>query len=135
MNKKHESIILFDGICNLCNSTVKFIIKRDQKSIFKFTPLQSPKAQTILSENGVQNSDFDSFVLIEDGKMYIKSTAGLRVIKMLGWPLKIFYIFIIIPAPIRDVVYSLIAKSRYRVFGKKENCMVPLPEYTDRFIK
>lgn len=135
MNKKYDNIILFDGVCNLCNSTVRFIIKRDQKSIFKFTPIQSPIAQNILSENGAQNSDLDSFVLIEDGKKHIKSTAGLKVLKMLGWPLNIFYIFIIIPAPIRDVVYNLIAKSRYKVFGKKESCMVPLPEYTDRFIE
>ena len=86
MNKKQENIILFDGVCNLCNKSVIFILKRDSKSIFKFTSLQSHKGQKILNNYGLQANDFDSFVLIKDGRSYLKSTAGLMVLKILGWP-------------------------------------------------
>ena len=97
--------------------------------------MQSLKGQKILNNYGLQADDFDSFILINDGKSYLKSTAGLKVLKLLGTPWNVFYIFILIPAPIRDFVYTLVAKTRYKIFGKRENCIIPQPEYADRFME
>ena len=129
-----QPIILFDGVCNFCNSTVNFIIKRDKKSVFRFAALQSASAGKILSGNSLKKKDFDSFVYTDKGRIYTKSSAALQVCRHLTgiWPL--MYGFIIIPRFIRDAVYDLVAKNRYKWFGKKEACMIPAPEIRSRFL-
>ena len=141
MNKFSEKIpsgkklILFDSVCNFCNFWVNFIIDRDDKDLFRFASLQSDFGQSILKNLNLSTKDFDTFILIEGKKYFIKSTAALKVIKdILGW-LKILYPFIILPEFIRDSVYNLIAKNRYKIFGKSETCRVPTEEEKSKFIE
>jgi len=135
MNNNQKHILLFDGVCNLCNGIVQFTIKRDPKGKFKFASLQSESGQSLLNQLGLPTNDFDSFVFINGDKYFLKSSAGLHVLKELGGVWKVFYIFIIIPRPLRDFVYSIIAKTRYKIFGKRETCMIPTPELKQRFLK
>ena len=126
-------VIFFDGLCNLCNGAVQFTIERDPKNIFHFASLQSSFAEETLSPFNVKPKEGDSFILLEKGKVYQRSTAALRVAKKLSglWPL--LYGFIIIPPVIRDAVYNFVAKNRYKWFGKEESCWVPTPELKDKF--
>lgn len=127
-------IVFFDGVCNLCNRAVQFIIKRDKHEVFKFAALQSDFAHTQLVSQDLKVKYGDSFVLLEKGKLYERSSAALRVARHLNglWP--VLYIFIIIPPFIRNVVYHFIAKNRYKWFGKQESCWVPTPALKDRFL-
>ena len=129
-----QPIILFDGICNLCNGAVNFVIKRDKKSVLRFATLQSNFARKILSNNNLFFTDLNSFVLIENGVVYTRSTAALRVCRYLSslWPL--MYGFIIVPRFIRDNIYRWISKNRYRWFGKRESCMIPTSDVKARFL-
>ena len=129
-----SAIILFDGVCNFCNSSVNFIIERDTAGYFKFAPLQSEIGEKLLAENGVDKVETDSVVLIEDGKVYTHSTAALRVASKLDGAWRWFYYFIFVPRPIRDATYKLFAKYRYRLFGKKDECMLPSPDVRARFL-
>mgnify|MGYP001272979165 CR=1 FL=1 len=124
-------IILFDGVCNLCNGAVQFVIKRDKQEQFMFGSLQGQAGQAYLRRFGL---DFTSFVLIEDDKAYTRSTAALRTAKHLGGLWKLLYVFIIVPRFIRDAVYNRIAGNRYKWFGKKDACMVPTPALRARFL-
>ena len=128
-----SSIILFDGICNFCNDSVNFIIRRDSDERFKFAPLQSEIGQELREKYRIA-PDVDSIVLIEDGMAFTHSTAGLRIAKSLGGILSLAYVFIILPGFIRDFFYRTFAKNRYRLFGKKEVCMIPTPEVRKRFL-
>lgn len=128
-----ERIILFDGVCNLCNRSVQFIIKRDPKGYFKFASLQGETGLELLKRYGL-NSNINSFVLIEDEKIHLESTAALRVCSKLNSGWKALACFLIIPRPIRDFFYKIIANNRYKWFGKKESCMLPLPEWKNRFL-
>ena len=126
-------IILFDGVCNLCSGSVQFILKRDKENKFMFASLQSNYGQTLLKQLDLPTDTFNSFVLYEDGKIFTHSTATLKMFSQLkgwGW-VKIFWV---VPKFIRDAVYNLIAKNRYRWFGKKEECWVPTPELKARFL-
>lgn len=134
MEKEISNIVLFDGVCNLCNGGVQFIIKRDKKNIFKFAALQSDFGQSQLSKYQLNTDNFDSFILIEEDKIYQKSTAALKIARKLKRGLQIFYVFIIIPAFIRDWFYDRIAKNRYRIFGKRASCMIPTPELKAKFL-
>lgn len=127
-------IILFDGVCNLCNSSVQFIIKRDHKAKFRFASLQSVYGQEQLQKYQLSTTDMNSFVYIKAGKAFTESTAGLLVLKDLGSFWKPVYFLIVFPKPLRDWVYNRIAKNRYRMFGKKESCMVPTAELKSRFL-
>ncbi|WP_437176700.1 thiol-disulfide oxidoreductase DCC family protein [Rossellomorea aquimaris] len=128
------AIILFDGICNFCNSSVQFIINRDPKGFFQFASLQSEIGQELLKKHNIPQTT-DSFVLIDDPKAYIESTAALKVCSRLTWPWKLFVVCMIIPKPLRDRVYRWIAGNRYRWFGKQESCMLPSQNMRDRFIE
>ena len=130
-----KGIILFDGVCNLCSSSVQFVIKRDPHKKFRFASLQSEVGQGFLKEYDLEN-DFDSFILLDSEKKiaFSKSTAALLVCKELSGWLKILAIFLILPRFLRDPVYSFIAKRRYQWFGKKEECMLPTPDIKDRFV-
>jgi predicted DCC family thiol-disulfide oxidoreductase YuxK len=127
-------ILLFDGVCNLCNHTVQFVIKRDTKAKFRFASLQSVSGQNLLKKFGLPLDDFDSFVLIKGDKYYLRSTAGLHVLKELGGIWKFFYALIIFPRPLRDFVYNLVARTRYKTFGKSDSCIIPTSEIKERFL-
>ena len=126
-------VILFDGECNFCDSSVQFIIKNDPKGIFHFASLQSDTGQELLKKHHVP-SNIDSMILIEGNKVYYKSAAALRICRHLKGAWKLLYAFIIVPRPIRNVAYDFIAKNRYKWFGKKESCMLPSPSVRARFI-
>ena len=134
MDDSGENIVLFDGVCNLCNGLVRFIIKRDKEGKFKFASLQSETGQQRLAQFGLANNEFSSFVLIRDGSYYLRSTGVLKMLKELGGIWKLFYVLLFIPRPLRDLLYDGIAKSRYRIFGKRDNCMIPTPELKERFL-
>lgn len=133
VNAEHP-IVLFDGVCNLCNRSVQFILKRDKKKKILFASLQGNFGQEMLKRYHLPENDFNSFILLEGEKLYTRSTAALRVLKHLrrGW--QIFYGFIILPRFIRDSIYNWIARNRYKWFGKKETCMIPSEAIKSRFI-
>ncbi|MCF6410166.1 thiol-disulfide oxidoreductase DCC family protein [Pseudalkalibacillus salsuginis] len=126
-------ILLFDGECNLCNGIVQFVIKRDPNTKFQFAALQSETGQKLLKEYDLPNQ-FDSFIMIEGGKAYQKSSAALRVVSHLNGGWRLFTVFKIIPTPIRDVIYNFIARNRYKWFGKRDSCMIPTPDIKSRFL-
>ncbi len=131
---QESPIILFDGVCNLCNGAVQFVIRHDPQAIFKFASLQSETGQEMLQKFGLPASSFDSFVLIDNGKAYTKSDAALAVVKKLPGMLRFLYGLKIVPAILRDAVYNLVAKKRYGWFGKKDSCMIPTKSIQQRFI-
>lgn len=132
---QHEQhIILFDGVCNLCNGIVQFVIKNDRRKIFHFASLQSAAGQKILANAGFQNHNMQSFVYVKGRSVYVKSDAALQVARQLGFPFKILWLFIALPKFIRDSLYDFIAKNRYRLFGKKDECMLPGPGIKNRFL-
>ncbi|OZM56323.1 thiol-disulfide oxidoreductase [Lottiidibacillus patelloidae] len=128
-----EKIILFDGVCNLCNFGVQFVIKRDPKKQFKFASIQSEIGEKLMIKH-YGKVELDSFVYIEGKNSYKKSTAALKVCKHLRGAWKLLFILLIIPTPIRDFFYGKIAKNRYKMFGKKDSCMLPSPELKERFL-
>ena len=135
MNEDRDrAVIFFDGVCNLCNHSVQFIIKRDHKDYFRFAALQSDIAGQKLSDFDFNADNLKTIILLENGKVYLRSTAALRIARHLsgGWP--ILFGLIIIPAFIRDFVYQLIANNRYRIWGKTESCMVPSAELRAKFL-
>lgn len=127
-----ERIILFDGVCNFCNNSVQFIVNRDPAGKFQFASQQSEIGEKLMAAYGVSGND--SIVYIEDGQAFTKSTAALRIAKHLTMPWSICSIFTVIPLPIRNSIYNLIAKNRYRWFGKRESCMIPPPSIRKRFL-
>lgn len=134
MRKNSGPILLFDGVCNLCNSAVQFTILRDHEQKFRFASLQSNSGQALLEQFGLSTTAYDSLVLVEDHHYFLRSTAALRVARGLGGPWKMLYVFILVPKPIRDWVYDRIAQNRYRWFGKKDQCMIPTPDLQNRFL-
>lgn len=128
-----KRVILFDGECNFCDHSVQFIIKRDPQAVFHFASLQSEAGHELLKGFDVPQG-LDSFVLLEGDRFYAKSSAALRVCKHLrgGW--KLFYVFLILPSPLRDFFYNIVAKNRYKWFGKKDSCMLPSADVRKRFL-
>jgi predicted DCC family thiol-disulfide oxidoreductase YuxK len=133
-NTQEHKIILFDGVCNLCNSSVNFVIKHDPKNRFKFAALQSEIGQELISKHNINTLKTDSIILIDNDRAYIKSTAALRIAKYLNKGYPLLYGFIIIPNFIRNWVYDYIAKNRYKWYGKKDSCMIPTPELKEKFL-
>lgn len=127
-------IVLFDGVCNFCDGFVNFVIEKDKKNVFKFAPLQSESGKQLLEKYKIDPAVTDSVVMIENEKAYTHSSAGLRVMKNLGGIYALSYAFIIVPKFIRDFFYKLFAKYRYRLFGKKDACMIPTPEIRAKFL-
>ncbi|RMG70697.1 MAG: thiol-disulfide oxidoreductase DCC family protein [Bacteroidetes bacterium] len=129
------AIVIFDGYCNLCNASVSFIMDRDPKRRFKYTANQHQAGQELLQEHGHPPEEVDTVLLIdEDGKLYDRSTAALRIARHLSFPWNLAYGLIIFPRPLRDVVYKWIARNRYRWFGKKDTCRMPTPEERALFL-
>ncbi len=129
-----SGIVLFDGVCNMCNGAVDFILQRDSAGRFKFASLQSEAAQAIYARHGRKPGDLSTMALVEDGKIYTRSTAALRIARRLDglWPL--MYGFIVVPPILRDAIYRWVAANRYRWFGKRETCRVPTPDEQARFL-
>jgi predicted DCC family thiol-disulfide oxidoreductase YuxK len=132
--EEFKKVVLFDGVCNLCSSSVQFILKRDKKDQFLFGSLQGTYGQQNLKKYNLPLSDFNSFMLLEGELLYTKSSGALRMLKHLGGGWQLLYTFIIVPKFIRDAVYNFIANNRYRWFGKKEECWVPKQEWKQKFL-
>lgn len=130
----NKKIVLFDGVCNLCSSSVQFIIAHDKKNQFLFGSLQGDAGQQYLKKFNLPANAFNSFMLVEDETLYTRSTAALRMLKYLGGGWAFLYAFIIVPGFIRDGIYNLVAKNRYKWFGKKEACWVPTPALKAKFL-
>ena len=128
-----DRIVLFDGVCNYCNAMVNFTMRHDPEKKYKFAALQSDIGKRLRREHGI-GDEVDSVILIEDGKAFTYSTAGLRIARNLNGIYSLSYILIIIPAFIRDGAYKLFAKYRYGLFGRTEECMMPTPDVKERFL-
>lgn len=136
MNKKSShSIVLFDGVCHLCQGAVKFIIKRDPVGRFHFASLQSETAKSLLNDITGHPDSMGTIILMENDNCYTHSTAAIRIAKGLRFPWSLLYLFIIVPPGLRNVVYKWIAVNRYRWFGKDEACMIPTLEIRERFLE
>ena len=127
-------IVLFDGVCNLCNGSVQFILKRDPQGLFRFASLQSEAGRSLMAEHGLDPEALSSMVVLDDGRAWQESSAALRIARHLpgGW--KLLRVFAVIPRPLRNAVYRLIARNRYRWFGKQDVCWLPTPELRTRFL-
>ena len=130
-----KQIILFDGVCNLCNGAIQFIIKHDKQDVFRYAPLQSDLGKKLISQRNIDSSSIDSIILIEHGvAFYIKSDAALEIGKQLKGYKTISSVLQWIPVSIRNIVYDFIARNRYKWYGKKEQCMIPTPELKAKFL-
>lgn len=126
--------LLFDGVCNLCNAAVNFVIDRDPAARFRFASLQSEVAARLLAPHGLSNEDLDSVVLVADGRVYRRSRAVLETLRRLDGPWAWLYVFVVLPGPVRDWLYEQVAVRRYRLFGRQDTCRVPTPELRARFM-
>lgn len=133
MEVTDHPVLFFDGVCNLCNASVDFIVRRDKKRKYRFAPLQGITAAHAIPEQ-VEKGDFDSFVLAERGQIFTRSTAALKVLVGLGGIWSLAKPLLLIPAALRDPIYRLIAKNRYRWFGQKDTCRLPSPEEKALFL-
>ena len=137
MNKliNEKFLVLFDGVCNLCNASVQYIIKHDKKDKFRFTAIQSEIGQQIIQTNQIDTFKMDSIILYSEKKgISYKSTAALKIAMLLGFPINVLGILLIIPPFLRNWIYDFIAKNRYKWYGRRESCMVPTPELKKKFI-
>jgi predicted DCC family thiol-disulfide oxidoreductase YuxK len=130
-----HAVILFDGVCNLCNGTVNFIIDHDPQGYFRFAPLQSDVAREKLAGTAAADADLDTIVLVENGTAYVRSTAALRIARRLTGPWSLLSLFLVVPRPLRDVVYNWVAANRYDWFGRRDQCRLPTPELKERFLE
>ena len=129
-----QKIVFFDGVCNLCNRSVNFLIKQDKKGVLKFASLQSDFAKSFLPEDLVNSADLDSIVFSDGKKFYTKSSAVLEICKSLGGGFHFFRIGYLLPPFLRNALYTLIANNRYKWFGKKNQCMIPTADLKERFL-
>ena len=132
---RDHPILLFDGVCNLCNGSVRFVVDHDPEGTFRFAPLQSETAEDLLAEVGFDDYDFGTVVLVEGDEYYTKSEAALRVARDLESPWSWLWSFRVVPRVVRDWVYDVVAEYRYTVFGRQDRCMVPTPELRERFLE
>ena len=132
-----KTVVLFDGVCNLCNSTVQFILRHDSEGQFRFASQQSEAGRRLLAEHGIPASDAlaDSVVVIEGERVWLESDAALHILYRIGGVWSFPYIFRWLPKSFRDAVYRWVARNRYRIFGKRESYMIPTPELRSRFLE
>lgn len=128
------AIVLFDGVCNFCNASINFVIERDKAGYFKFAPIQSEIGEKLIAKHQIDTIETDSVILVEDGQAYTHSDAALGITKHLDGIWSWASIFKAIPRPIRDLAYKFIARHRYRLFGRRDACMMPTPELKARFL-
>lgn len=135
LSRTAQPLILFDGVCNLCQRSVQFVIRNDRHAVFRFASLQSAVAASLLEDFDYDDERLESVVLIDGGRLYRKSRAALHIARRLdkGWPL-FFYLFFWVPSFVGDPIYSFIGRRRYRWFGKKDECWIPAPDISARFI-
>lgn len=133
-NTHHHPVVLFDGVCNLCNGFVQFAIQQDPKARLRFAALQSEAGQQLLARFGLAGQPLKTVFLIENQRLYRKSSAGLRVLYHFGGAWRLLYALTIVPAPLRDLVYDYIARHRYRWFGQRPTCWMPTPDLKQRFL-
>lgn len=131
---ENKSIVLFDGVCILCNSAVSFILKNDTKNHFVFASLQSDAAKEILLQQPSKKNNLDTIILIDNGKIYERSTAAIKIGTKLGWMFKWVYVGYLLPVKVRDALYNWIAKNRYKWFGKRETCFIPTEKEKSKFL-
>ncbi len=134
MLENQNGIILFDGVCNFCHSSVNTIIRYDKKKYFRFAPIQSALGQELMNKFGLDPIQFDSVILIDHNKAYTYSSAVLHILKKMGGIFSLGYVFIIVPPIIRNGIYKWFSRNRYKWYGKKDSCMVPTAEIRSRFI-
>lgn len=131
---KKDKVILFDGVCKLCNGWARFIIKYDTKHVFKLASVQSKKGQAILQIFDMPTDKFDTMLFVTNNQSFEKSTAFFKVVRHLPWMFRILMIFVIIPRPVRDWMYDRVALNRYKLFGKYKQCLLPNPDHKERFL-
>lgn len=132
-------LVLYDGVCGLCNRLLQFLLRHDQSGVFVFASLQSATGQALVERNGGNPRDLKSFYVLanyrtQDSRVFTRSDAALFVAGELGWPWRMFRVMRVAPRGLRDGVYDLVARIRYRVFGKSERCLIPRPEFRSRFV-
>lgn len=127
-------ILFFDGVCNVCDASVQFILRYEHGNDLRFAPLQSEIAKAVLHPLGVRAADLDTVVLVRDGRAYLRSAAFFEVLRYLKQPWRLLRVLVAVPRPIRDFCYDAFARIRYRVFGKKDACMIPSPSQRARFL-
>ena len=128
------AVVLFDGVCNFCNASINFVIEHDSSGYFRFAPLQSEIGEKLTAKYGIDRIETDSVVLVENGKVYTHSDAALGIARHLNGVWSWAYALRVVPRPLRDLVYRLVARNRYRLFGRREACMIPTPEIRARFL-
>jgi predicted DCC family thiol-disulfide oxidoreductase YuxK len=134
MTEIPDPIVLFDGVCNLCNRSVQYIIRRDPRGRFRFASLQSDAGRRLLEEHGLGQDAMNTVILLERGKIYSKSDAALRILRRLRGPSRFWWSARFVPRPLRDAVYDWVARNRYSWFGRRAECMVPTPDVRERFL-
>lgn len=134
LTPSHHPIILFDGVCNLCNGWVQFVIKRDPRALYRFASLQSDTAGILLRKHNYEDPPLQSVILLMNGNLYTESTAILHIVRKLRGPIQLMACFQVVPAFIRNAIYRFIAHNRYKWFGKQTSCMLPTPETKMRFL-
>jgi len=130
----NHHVIIFDGVCNVCNRSVNFIIKRDPSNLFVFAPMQSPAAQKLIADHNVDNAGFDTFILIKNNECFYRTNAAIEIAQELSGAWYLFKVFKILPRAFRDYFYRLFARNRYSVFGKSKTCMIPTKELKNKFL-
>ena len=136
MLRKNKKIILFDGVCNLCNSSINYVIDHDKNDVFRFVSLQSDLGKTIQDHLGIVNTSLDTIILyVPDEAYYIKSTAALKIMNEFSGLWKLTQAFLVFPSSIRDLVYNYVAKNRYKWYGKRVECMIPSADIKSRFLE
>jgi predicted DCC family thiol-disulfide oxidoreductase YuxK len=128
------TLVLFDGVCNLCNGSVRFLLRRDRRRRFRFAALQSAAGQAALRRHALSSARLDTIVVIENGRTWTKSAAALLLARRLPWPWPLLAVFAIVPRALRDALYAWVSRNRYRWFGRRESCMLPRPEDAGRFL-
>lgn len=129
-----ERVVLFDGLCKLCNGWVKFLIRHDRQHGFRLASVQSPQGQAILAWFGLPTERFETMAYVENGELFLRSTAVLRILAQLPWPWRAFALLRLVPRPLRDWCYDHIALNRYRLFGRFDRCLLPEPDHRQRFL-
>ena len=135
LSSAERPLVLYDGVCGLCNRWIKFVLRRDRKGVFRFAPLQSAAGQAILSRHGLPTKDLTTIVLVRGARIDCYSTAALQILRRLGGVWSMLYAFILVPSPVRDRIYEFVAVRRFRWFGRLDVCSLPSPEHRPRFIE
>jgi predicted DCC family thiol-disulfide oxidoreductase YuxK len=130
-----DDLVIFDGVCNLCNGSVRFILRHEAAPVLRFVPFQSPAGERLMRKHGFDPSDVRTFVLLADGRVYVKSDAAIRIARHFRGAWRYLALGRVVPRPIRDRAYDLVARNRYRWFGRIQACMVPTPELRARFVQ